>query len=145
MTERVTRLAALSRERDLYAAPVAPKYDPMDMALPTPILNGKRIIEYILAQPVYLTEENRFTGMLRFSSSALQGTPADIFTRSGHENFRKAQKALYWPVYQENLVTFEWQHSAPNYTYIVENGIEGSLEKIAYYKEKYRFDKEKYQ
>ena len=145
MTERVTRLAALSRERDLYEAPVAPEYDPMDMALPTPILNGKRIVEYILAQPVYLTEENRFTGMLRFSTAALQGTPADIFTRSGHENFKKAIKELYWPHYQENLVIFEWQHSAPNYTYIVENGIEGSLEKMAYYKEKYRFDKEKYQ
>ncbi len=145
MTERVTRLAKLSRERDLYEATVTPEFDPMDLALPTPKMNAKRIIEYILCQPVYLTEDNRYTGMLRFKTKALQGTPADVFSRSGHENFKNAKKALYWPNYQENLTIFEWQHSAPNYTYIVENGIEGSLEKIAYYKEKYRFDKEKYE
>lgn len=145
MTDRVTKLATLSRERDLYAPTVAPKYDPMDMALPAQILNGKRIIQYILAQPVYLTEDNRFTGMLRFLSKPLQNTPADVFSRKGHENFQKAAKELYWPNYQEDLVVFEWQHSAPNYTYIVENGIEGSLEKVAYYKKQYRFDQEKYQ
>ena len=142
MNQRVIDLAKLSRERDLYEPSVAVEYDPMDMALPEPIFNAKRIIEYILAQPVYIAEQNRYTGMLRFRNDV--GVPADIFHRKGHKHFAEAQSSFYRK-YIDNLIVFEWQHSAPNYQYIVENGIEGSLKDIAYYKEQYRFDKERYQ
>ncbi len=143
MTERVINLAKLSRERDLYAPSVKAEYDPMDLALPEPMFNAKRIIEYILAQEVYLTGDNRYTGMLRFRGDV--GVPADLFHRIGHKHFAEAWKSFYAPNYIDNLVVFEWQHSAPNYQYIVENGIEGSLKKIAYYKEQYRFDKDRYE
>ena len=142
MNQRVIDLAKLSRERDLYEPSVTVEYDPMDMALPEPIFNAKRIIEYILAQPVYIAEQNRYTGMLRFRNDV--GVPADIFHRTGHKHFAEAQSSFYRK-YIDNLIVFEWQHSAPNYQYIVENGIEGSLKDIAYYKEQYRFDKERYQ
>lgn len=141
MNERVTRLAALSRERDLYEPCIKDlKYDPLDLALPEAKLNAKRIVEYILAQPVYITEENRYTGMLRYDGAVV---PSDSFHRGGHKHFYEACD-YFFKQYQENLVTFEWQHAAPNYQYIVENGITGSLEKIEFYKKQYQSDENKY-
>ena len=143
MNERVISLAKLSRERDLYESAIKVEYDPMDLALTEPMFNAKRIIEYILAQKVYITEDNRYTGMLRFRGDV--GVPADLFHRIGHKRFSEAMKNFYAPNYIDNLVVFEWIHSSPDYAYIIENGIEGSLGKIAYYKEQYRFDKERYE
>lgn len=141
MTERVTKLAALLKERDLYEPCVRDiAYDPIDLALPEAIFNAKRIVEYILAQPVYLTEDNRFTGMLRYDGAVV---PSDVFHRGGHKFFAEACDHFY-NHYQENLVVFEWQHSAPNYLRIIEEGIEGTLKKIAFYKEQYRFEKDRF-
>ncbi|MBE6928963.1 MAG: hypothetical protein E7463_01670 [Ruminococcaceae bacterium] len=126
MSERVTRLAALSREQDLIAPSIPVEYDGLDLALPEPMFNAKRIAEYIVAQPVYLTEENRFTGMLRLGAAEV---PADVFTRTNHKHIRAAQ-AIYYRKYVEQLVTFEWQHSAPNYRFILDHGIEGRLAAI---------------
>jgi len=136
VTERVLNLARELNARDLYAPAVTQvEYDPLDLALPEPIFNAKRIVDYILAQPIYLTEENRYTGMVRFNDPPV---PGDIFGRKGHRYFTEARKAFYAPHYKENLVILEWQHAAPNYKYILENGIEGSLEKIARYKKVYQ-------
>lgn len=143
MNERVIALAKLSREKDLYEPSVKVDYDPIDLALNEPMFNAKRIIEYILAQKVYITDDNRYTGMLRFRGDV--GVPADLFHRKGHKHFSEAWNNFYAPNYIDNLVVFEWIHSSPDYAYIIENGIEGSLSKIAYYKEKYRFDKERYE
>ena len=141
MTDRVIKLAALSRERDLYEPCVKDlEYDPLDLALPEAKLNAKRIVEYILAQPVYITEDNRYTGMLRYDGAVV---PSDSFHRGGHKHFHEACQ-YFFKQYHENLVTFEWQHAAPNYQYIVENGIQGSLKEIEFYKKQYQFDKEKF-
>ena len=141
MEQRVTSLAALQRKQDLYETPVTEiEYDPLDLALPEAELNGKRIMEYTLAQPVYITEENRFTGMLRFNAPPV---PGDVFSRRGHKWFAEARKHFYFPNYRENLVIFEWQHAAPNYTYIIENGIEGSLKRIALSRERHKGAPEK--
>ena len=102
MEERVTRLAAILRQQDLYETPVVDiDYDPMDCALPEAQFNAKRIIDYTLAQPVYITEENRFTGMVRYNNPPV---PGDVFARRGHRWFEEARKAFYAPNYQENLV-----------------------------------------
>ena len=140
MKERVVKLAALSRQQDLLPPCVAVEYDPMDLALPETAMHAKRITEYILAQPVYLSENNRYTGMLRFDKA---NTPADLFTRRFHTGFMEVM-GIFYQKYVDNLVSFEWQHSSPNYSYILENGLEGTFEKIAFSKEKFRFDEKKY-
>lgn len=141
MNERITALAALSRQQDLYAPSVTPEYDPLDLALPEAVFNAKRISDYILAQSVYLTDDNRFTGMLRFSWDLC--VPADIFQRIGHKHFWTAVDKFYHPHYRDNLLVFEWQHSAPNYQRIIEQGIDGVLENIAHYKQVYQYDRER--
>lgn len=142
MTKRVLRLAELLKQKDLYEQPITDiEYDPLDLALPEAQLNAKRIVEYILAQPIYLTEDNLFTGMVRFNDPPV---PGDIFGRRGHRYFAEARNSFYAPHYQENLVILEWQHAAPNYKYILENGIEGSLAKIAHYKQVYQGDESRF-
>ena len=128
MEERVVQLAKVLRQRDLYEKSITDiAYDPFDLALPEAQFNAKRIVDYIMAQPIYLTGENRFTGMVRFVDPP---APADIFSRRNHKWFAEARKAFYAPQYQENLVVFEWQHAAPNYKYILEHGVSGCLERI---------------
>lgn len=140
MEERVVQLARLLRQQDLYDPPVTEiEYDPFDLALPEAQFNGKRIVDYILAQPIYLTDNNRFTGMLRFDNPPV---PGDIFSRRNHKWFKEARSAFYSPNYRENLVVFEWQHAAPNYEFILKHGITGSLKKIEQSKFTYADDGE---
>jgi len=139
MSTRIDRLITEMKQHDLLAPPVEIAYDPLDLALPEAVFNAKRIIEYILAQPVYLTEENRFTGMLRFDKAVV---PADIFHRMHHANFMKAFDAFY-NKYRENLVVFEWQHTAPNYDRVIHEGLLPLLEKIEKCKELYKNEPDK--
>ncbi len=136
---RVKKLAALSREQDILPESVAVDYDPMDLALSDVMINAKRMAEYLAAQPVYLTDENRFTGMVRLYKAEV---PADLFQRVNHPYFTQALEQFYRK-YMDNLVTFEWQHSAPDYRYIIENGIEGRLAEIAEARQSFADDPEK--
>ena len=52
MTERVTRLAALSRERDLYEATVTPEFDPMDLVYPDEVPLFEKYDTYVPAELV---------------------------------------------------------------------------------------------
>ncbi len=140
--QNIDALAEVIRHEDIVPAAVKGSYDPFDYALPEPVFIGKRLSEYFSFQNVYITETNLFTGMFRFDLSEAD-VPGDVFPRENHKYFEKAAKYFYnKPI--DNLTVFEWQHSAPNYEYILKNGIKGTCKKIEYYKEVYRFDKEKY-
>ncbi len=138
----IDALAELTRHEDIFPSGVKGSYDPFDHALPEPIFIGKRLSEYFSFQNVYLKDRNMFTGIFRFDLSSAD-VPGDVFPRTNHKYFGTACKHFYCkPI--DNLTIFEWQHSSPNYEYILKNGIRGTLKKIEYYKEVYRFDKEKY-
>ncbi len=81
-----------------------------------------------MTQTVYLTDTSLFTGILRFEPEKAN-VPGDTFHRTNHHWFDIAKEAFY-NKYIDNLVVFEWQHSTPNYEYILKHGIRGSLEKI---------------
>ena len=141
MTDRINQLILQMKQRDLVEPCVEVKYDNLDLGLPEPVMIAKRIIEYITAQPIYLSTNNRFTGMVKFIK--VGDVPADIFHRSGHMNLQKMASSFIGN-YIDNLVTSEWQHSSPDYETIIKKGIISKLNDIAYYKEVYKFDKEKY-
>lgn len=141
MNEFISILAERIKKEDTIPQNIQVMYDPLDYALPEPILNAKRVIEHINAQEVYIDDYNCFTGMFRLIMNNAD-VPGDIFKRDTHHWFEKACKNFYGK-YIENLVTFEWQHSSPNYEYILKNGLRGSLEKIKKYKKVYIDDKEK--
>lgn len=141
MKSYILDIALRSKTSDLYEPSVNPSYDPLDYALPEPIVNAKWIMEYVLAQPVFIDDHNRFTGPFRYLYDELPA-PGDAYLRPNHPALSFAEKNFY-NRYLDNLVVFEWQHSAPNYSFIVENGIEGSLVKIQTAKEKFADDSNK--
>ncbi len=141
--QAIDQLAELIKTKDIVPKPIIIEHDPFDYALSEPIRIGKRLAEYITAQTVYLTDTSLFTGMLRFELEKAN-VPGDTFHRTNHHWFDIAKEAFY-NKYIDNLVVFEWQHSTPNYEYILKHGIRGSLEKIEHYKNVYRFEKEKYE
>ena len=109
----------------VYPQLVKVEYDKADDALPEAERIAVRLRKYILAQPVAIDEGNLFTGQLTFDGSV----PSDLFPRIGHANFW-AVASKYYCKPQENLVTFEWQHSTPNYADVIENGLSGVKRRI---------------
>ena len=125
MEERIEKLAALTLEGKLYNTPVKTAYSVEDLFLPEITMSAKRAAEYIGAQEPVVTEYSAMTGQFNFDGSV----EGDIFHRSGHKNFGIACAAFYnKPLC--NLSTFEWQHSTADYTYVLNHGIDGILERI---------------
>ncbi len=141
MSRYIEDLISRMNNADLYTMNGKVSYDPMDMALPEPILNAKRIMEFIYAQPVFSDEGNRFTGMLRLEQWD-GDVPADIFHRCGHKWFARTCDAFY-NHYLDNLAVFEWQHTAPNFEKILTGGLIKQKENVEYYKTVYRDDRDK--
>lgn len=138
MTEEIRFLCDLVESDGIYPAPVSVTYDPMDMALPLCRQISKRLCEYIAAQPVMIYPHERLFGQFRFDGSV----PADLFPRTGHEHFRQAAEAFYKKPLN-NLSTFEWQHSAPDYQKILSGGVRGILSDITTSKAAHADDREK--
>lgn len=139
MTERIQKLTALIKHTDIFGEQTAVEYDPMDLALPTAVFNAKRITEFILAQKPYLTDSNRFPGVLHYYNA---GVPGDLFSRVGHSACGAAIQEFYCK-HRDNLVVFEWQHSTPDYEKIIRFGVEKLLWDIAFSKETHKYEKDK--
>ena len=83
---RIQRLLARALAADIRPNPVAVEYDPADMSLPEPVRIGKRLKEYISAQPVTLRADEELVGWLTFDGSV----ESDLFPRIGHQAFARA-------------------------------------------------------
>ena len=117
-TGRIQRLLARALDHDVRPAPVPVEYDPADLSLPEPIRVGKRLKEYISAQPVTLRVDEELVGWLSFDGSVEN----DLFPRRGHKAFRAAC-SKYYRQPQDALATFEWQHSSIDYPKLVNGGL----------------------
>lgn len=100
--------------------------DPFDDHLAEPVMIAKRLTDYMLAQKVWLHEDAELIGIINFNQTPV---PADIFPRSGHAAFGRACGQYYLKP-QENLATFEWQHSNPDFGKVVKLGLSGYLKEI---------------
>lgn len=134
----IRRQAEFIHKGSVYPQLVKVEYDKADESLPEAERIAVRLRKYILAQPVYIDDGNLFTGHLTFDGSV----PSDLFPRIGHANFW-AVASKYYCKPQENLVTFEWQHSTPNYADVIENGLAGMKARIRASLEKNAADSEK--
>lgn len=137
MNERIKKLTEKTVNGDLYVYPVKTEYDRCDLFLSPIKMAGKRVCEYILNQEPLIVEESCFTGLLKFDGSV----EGDIFSRAGHKNFDLAYQNFYnKPI--DNLITFEWQHSAGDFGKIINRGLTGIKDDIEWSKEKYAHDSE---
>ena len=119
MNERIKKLTEKTLRGDMYVYPVKTEYDRCDLFLPHTKMSGKRICEYIANQEPLIVEESCFTGLINFDGSV----EGDVFSRVGHRNFFEASDKFYnKPV--DNLLTFEWQHSAGDFGKIINGGID---------------------
>ncbi len=126
---RIQRLLALALDHDVQPPPVAVAYDPADEELPEPVRIGKRLKEYISAQPVTLRADEEFVGWLTFDDSVEN----DLYPRRGHRAFAKAAFSAngYYCKPQDAIATFEWQHSSINYAKLLKCGLSGLRADIA--------------
>ena len=125
MNERIEKLIKKTVSGKMYVNPVKTEYDRCDLFLPPIKMSCKRVCEYIRNQEPLVLPETCLTGLIVFDGSV----EGDIFGRSGHANFAAACSNFYnKPV--DNLLTFEWQHSAGDFGKIINGGIIGIKEEI---------------
>lgn len=125
LSKDILELAETIRERDLYPGIVHVNYSCEDLTLSDTACTAKRLREYMLAQNVNLDTMIRFCGVMRFDGSVM----ADVFHRTGHPYFSNIRNK-YYKNPQENLVTFEWQHSTANFAKVIDCGISQYIAEI---------------
>lgn len=125
MNERIESLVKKTVSGEMYVYPVKTEYDRCDLFLPPIEMSSKRVCEYIRNQEPLIVSESCFTGLINFDGSV----EGNIFDRGGHANFYIAMNNFYnKPV--DNLLTFEWQHSAGDFGKIITGGIVGIKSEI---------------
>ena len=136
---RIQRLLARALAHDVFPKPVKVAYDPADMSLPEPVRIGKRLAEYIAAQPVAIREDEELVGWLPFDNSV----ESDLYRRTGHTTFLRICMPQYYLKPKNRLAIFEWQHTCADFPKIVKEGLAGIRSDIAASREKWAGDKER--
>ena len=135
MNDRIQRLVAASRAGDIYPNPVQVEYDEFDLKLSDPQRIAKRLTEYMAAQPCAFSDDNELVGMMRFDDSV----EGPLFPRTGHRAFREVYDK-YYKKPQENLCTFEWQHSNADFGKVIGIGLAGLRKEIVEARRRYESD-----
>ena len=137
MKPRIAEMAAYSRNHDIRPKPEPTEYDPHDILYPEPVMIGRRLKAYIENQEVQIGPNDRMTGVITFDGSV----PSDLFHRTGHKHFAEISK-VYYNQPQENLVTFEWQHSVAEFGRMVREGVDGLRSRIKASREAHQGDQD---
>ena len=135
---RIRRLLAEALDHDVMPVPTHVEYDSADLGLPEPVRIGKRLKEYLAAQPIRIRPDEELAGWVCFDGSV----EGDFFKRAGHKAFGKVCGQYYCKP-QEALVTFEWQHSAIDFRKLVNGGLVRLRGEIAASKEKWQGNKDR--
>ncbi|MBQ8605898.1 MAG: pyruvate formate lyase family protein [Clostridia bacterium] len=125
MKKRIENLTNLTLKGEMYAHPVATKFDREDLFLSRQQMESQRLCAFILNQEPVLTEYSKMTGFFNCDSSVV----GDAFRRMGHKAWEAIKKDFYLKAI-DNLSTFEWQHATADYKKVLEKGIKGILEEI---------------
>ena len=136
---RIQRLIARALEHDVFPKPVRVEYDPADMSLPEPVRIGKRLKEYMAAQPVAIREDEELVGWLPFDGSV----ESDLYRRTGHKTFNHICIKDYYLKPKDRLAIFEWQHTCADFPKIVKEGLVGIRRDIAVSRERWAGDTER--
>ncbi len=138
MNERIARLVKAARAGEIFPPVKKIEYDEYDLKLADPLRIAKRLTEYMEAQPCYFTEDNELLGMMHFDGTV----EAELFPRTGHLFFRETASKYYFKP-QENLCTFEWQHSNADFGKVIRLGLEGFRREIIESRKQYPCDLQK--
>ena len=136
LTPRIWRLQNRALEKDIIPEAVKVEYDAADLELAEPIRIGKRLKEYLLAQPVVIREDEELVGWTVFDGSV----EANLYSRTGHKAFWGAFQKYYIKP-QEKLGIFEWQHTCADFPKVLQIGLEGLRKEIEGARQKWEGDK----
>ena len=136
---RIQRLLERALDHDIFPKPVKVEYDPADMSLPEPVRIGKRLAEYMAAQPVAIREDEELVGWLPFDGSVEN----DLYRRRGHKVFSNVCMKDFYLKPKERLAIFEWQHTCADFPKIVKEGLAGIRRDIEASRSKWAGDKER--
>ena len=125
LSEEILSLAEYIKPRDLSPPVVKTGYPPEDILLSDPGKTAARLRRYILSQNVNTDTMIRFCGIFRFDGTVM----ADVFHRTGHPRFEEVC-GQYYGKPQENLATFEWQHSTADFRKLIDCGISQYISEI---------------
>ena len=139
LSPRIGRLQERALDHDVFPSPVKVEYDPADEKLPEPIRIGKRLCEYMSAQPVAVRADEELVGWLPFDGSVEN----DLFQRRGHKTYKNICFPLYYLKPQDRLATFEWLHSCGDFGKIVREGFNGVRREVAASRAKWVGDPER--
>ena len=135
MNERIERLVRTVRSGDIFPECVKVEYDEFDRKLADPLRIAKRLSEYMEKQPCHFTDDNELVGLMRFDGSV----ESALFPRTGHSFFKETKEKFYCKP-QDNLCTFEWQHSNADFGKIIRLGLEGFRNEIIESRQKFPND-----
>lgn len=133
---RIRRLLAKVKTQNVFPPGVRVTYDSADYALPEPVRIGKRLKEYISAQPVTIKPDDELVGWLHFDYSV----ESDLYRRTGHRFFSRICMPYYLKP-QNGFATFEWQHTGANFVKVLEKGLVGIRAEIAASRAKWAGDR----
>ena len=139
LSPRIQRLQALAIDHDVFPKAVKVAYDAADERLPEPVRIGKRLCEYMSAQPVAIRADEELVGWLPFDGSV----ESDLYRRTGHRAFGSLCMKHYYLKPKDRLATFEWLHSCGDFGKIVRVGFNGLRREVAASREKWAGDKER--
>ncbi|MBO4298562.1 MAG: pyruvate formate lyase family protein, partial [Clostridia bacterium] len=125
LSERLRMMAERYHDHDDYPETVTPAFDRADLLMEDCARQAKRTVEYILAQPVGLRDGDRMLGKLRFNG-CVEG---DVYVRAGYKNNGELGAQFYKKPF-ETLATYDAQHSTADFQLVIDQGLEGRLEKI---------------
>jgi formate C-acetyltransferase len=126
LSPRIQRLLDRALDHDVFPKPLKVVYDPADEKLPEPVRIGKRLREYIAAQPVAIRADEELVGWLPFDGSV----ESDLYRRTGHKAFSKLFRTYYLKP-KNRLAIFEWQHTCADFPKIIREGLAGIRREIA--------------
>ena len=135
MNDRIQHLITAARAGDIYPEQVKVEYDEFDLKLSDPQRIAKRLTEYMDAQPCAFSDDNELVGMIRFDGSV----EGPLFPRIGHRAFGEVAHKYYCHP-QENLCTFEWQHSNADFGKVIRVGLVGLRKEIVEARRHYETD-----
>ena len=138
MNDRIARLVKAARSGEIFPGCVKVEYDEYDLKLSDPLRIAKRLSEYMESQPCSFSDDNELVGMLRFDGSV----EAALFPRTGHTFFKETCSQFYNKP-QEDLCTFEWQHSNADFGKVITSGLTGFRREIIEARQKYPADLDK--
>lgn len=125
-SERIIRMAELSKKVNMYPEVIIPAYSREYMLQGKLMCNALRAKDYIKVQTVNLNQDDRFVGRIKFTDVRFPGL---IFTRYGFKHHGEINREFYKKPYA-NLNSVDAQHSTPNYANVLKLGIVGIKEKI---------------